>query len=399
MTTIVDSQTTSAELFVGAIGPDAEVVPSIEALRHHLDECPDEFAVVLGPSVNIKAAVSLADTLRVTRPALSVILVRPRVDTSVLAEALRSGMREVVEERDLTGLSMAVRRGHNLYKALMANLAGHGDNVLGHLVTVFSAKGGVGKTTVSTNLSVALSGMGHRVCLVDLDLAFGDVAITLQMFPAHTISEALAITGDVGMDELRPLLTKYSDNLVALLAPSAPDPEETQIKNMVGTILRVLKQGFDYVIVDTPPAFDDQVLQAFDETDLLLLVLTPDVPALKNLKISLEMLELLNFPRDRWRIVLNRAGAKVGLSANDVEKTLKSTISAWIPTAQEVPASINRGEPIVVSQPRHAVSQAFLALARDCAALGPNDVLESTELVDAARADKRHLFHRRSKTA
>jgi pilus assembly protein CpaE len=399
MTTIVESQPTTAELFVGAIGPDTEVVPSIEALRHHLEQRPDEFAVVLGPSVNIKAAVSLADTLRVTRPALSVILLRPRVDTSVLAEALRSGMREVVEERDLTGLSMAVRRSHNLYKALVATLPGHGDGTLGHLVTVFSAKGGVGKTTVSTNLAVALSGMGHRVCLVDLDLAFGDVAITLQMFPTHTISEAIAIDGDVGIDELRPLLTKYSDNLFALLAPTAPDPEETQIKNMVGHILAVLKQGFDFVIVDTPPAFDDQVLQAFDETDLLLLVLTPDVPALKNLKISLEMLELLNFPRDRWRIVLNRAGAKVGLSADDVEKTLKSTISAWIPTAQEVPASINRGEPIVLSLPRHAVSQAFLALARDCSALGPDDALESTELVDAARVEKRHLFHRRSKTA
>jgi pilus assembly protein CpaE len=399
MTTIVESQSASAELFVGAIGPDTEVVASIDALRHHLEQRPDEFAVVLGPSVNLKAAVALADALRVTRPALSVILLRPRVDASVLAEALRSGMREVVEERDLTGLSLAVRRGHNLYRVLTANRSGHEQNALGHIVTVFSAKGGVGKTTVSTNLAVALSEMGQRVCLVDLDLAFGDVAITLQLFPTHSITEALAIVGDIGPEELRPLLTKYSDTLYTLLAPSAPDPDEALVKNIVGQILNTLKQSFDYVVIDTPPAFDDHVLQAFDESDLLLLVLTPDVPALKNLKISIEMLELLNYPRDKSRVVLNRAAAKVGLSESDIEKTLNSKIFASIPSAPEVPAAINRGEPIVTSIPRHPVSQALLAIARDC--VKTTTTHQATEDAGAESHDsgeKRHRFHRKVKT-
>src|SRR3954470_5548625 len=163
MTTIVESQPSSAELFVGAIGADSEVVSSIDALRHHLEHRPDEFAVVLGPGVDLKAAVNLADGLRVTRPALSVILLRPRVDAGVLTEALRSGMREVLEDRDLTGLSLAVRRAANLHRALTSDRRGTSGNAQGRLVTVFSAKGGVGKTTVSTNLAVALSGMGQRV--------------------------------------------------------------------------------------------------------------------------------------------------------------------------------------------------------------------------------------------
>ena len=132
----------------------------------------------------------------------------------------------------------------------------------------------------------------------------------------------------------------------------------------MGKILATLKQGFDFIVVDTPPAFDDHVLQAFDESDLLLLLLTPDIPALKNLKITLEMLELLNYPRGKCRVVLNRAAAKVGLSSADIEKTLKCTLFATIPAAHEVPASINRGEPIVTSLPRHPVSQAVLAIAR-----------------------------------
>jgi pilus assembly protein CpaE len=277
---------------------------------------------------------------------------------------------------------------------------------------VFSAKGGVGKTTVSTNLAVALSGMGQRVCLVDLDLAFGDVAISLQMFPMHTISEAAAIPGEFGIDELRPLLTTYSETLSALLAPSAPDPNEPAVRAIVGRILATLKHGFDYIVVDTPPAFDDHVLQAFDESDLLLLLLTPDIPALKNLKITLEMLELLNYASDKCRVVLNRADAKTGLSAKDVEKTLKKPIFATIAAAHEVPASINRGEPIVTSMPRHPASQAVQAIARDCVAelLGavPAEVsggrrrrdLESSEppRPEPATSEKRHGLRRRSKT-
>lgn len=399
MTTIVESKQASAEVLKGALGAECDVVTGIDALRHHLEERPDEPVVVLGPSVNMQAAVSLAEAMRLTRPALSIILVRPRIDSSVLTEALRSGMREVVEERDLTTLSLAVRRAHALFRALTTERSGGDTQVLGKVITVFSAKGGVGKTTVSTNLAVALSQLGRRVCLVDFDLAFGDVAISLQMMPEHSIAEVAAINGEIGPDDLKPLLVKYSDTLSALLGPTSPDPAEGQVKEVAAKIIAALKQSFDYVVVDTPPAFEDQVLQAFDVSDLLLLLLTPDIPALKNLKITLEMLELLNFPRDKYRVVLNRAGAKVGLSERDMEKTLKTPIFASVPAAPEVPAAINRGEPIVTALPKHVSSQAILAIARDAvralAGAGP-DVQAPARTEDTER---RRLFHRRSVSA
>jgi pilus assembly protein CpaE len=395
MTTIVESQSSKAVLFGGAIGPSAEVVPNIEALRHHLEERPDEYAVVIGPAVDLKAAVALAEGLRVTRPALSVILLRQRVDTSVLAEALRSGMREVVEERDLTGMALAVRRAQGLHHALIAGKVGHGSMEVGKLITVFAAKGGVGKTTVSTNMAVALSTLGQRVCIVDFDLAFGDVAITLKLPPERTISEALGLTGDFGPEEIQPLLTKYSDTLSALLAPKTPDASEDKIRAMSGRVLAALRQTFDYVIVDSPPAFDDQVLQAFDESDLILLVLTPDIPALKNLKITLEMLELLNHSRDRFRVVLNRADAKVGLSTSDVEKALKTGISALIPAAPEVAAAINRGEPVVTAHPRHPASQAFMGIATEWVRANATAVASQQDQGADSNGDKRRSFLRR----
>jgi pilus assembly protein CpaE len=130
--------------------------------------------------------------------------------------------------------------------------------------------------------------------------------------------------------------------------------------------LGILKDTYDFVVVDTPPAFDDVVLQAFDDSDLLLLIGTLDVPALKSLKITAETLTLLNHPRENWRFVLNRADMKVGLTPAEVEQTLDMKISAAIPQSNDVPASINQGRPIVLESPRHAVSQSIKKLAREC---------------------------------
>ena len=203
----------------------------------------------------------------------------------------------------------------------------------GRLITVFSAKGGCGKTTLATNLAAALADRGRReVCLVDLDLAFGDVAIALQLFPAHTIADAVPLADSLDASARR--LAAHA----ALARPDDPgradraghrrvDPGDAG----VGACSTLLKEQFDFVVVDTPPAFDDHVLAAFDQSDMVALLATLDIPALKNLKLTLETLDLLNYPRDRWRLVLNRADSKVGLAVSEVEKTLKAPISVQIP--------------------------------------------------------------------
>src|SRR3954465_5257921 len=170
MPIVVENSRTNSDLFTTVTGSDPQVVGNLEELKRLLAESPDEYAIVIGPGVDLEAAAALADTLRVTRPSISVILIRRRVDTSVLAEALRSGMREVVDERDLTGLGSAVARAQQVWQALNGATVEVGGS-RGRQVTVFSPKGGVGKTTLAVNLAVALSENGaKRVVLVDLDL-------------------------------------------------------------------------------------------------------------------------------------------------------------------------------------------------------------------------------------
>jgi pilus assembly protein CpaE len=367
MLIIVNPDAVSADALRAAVDPDADIVTSIDAARRLIGEQPDIDVVVVGPAAELAPVLALAEAMRVARPDLGVVLVRRRVDTTVLTEALRAGVREVVAERDLTAVGEAVRRAEKL--ALLMRAQGSSSGAaehhidLGRLVTVFSAKGGCGKTTVATNLAAALADGGRRsVCLLDLDLAFGDVAIALQLFPAHTIADAVPLADTLDLTALESLLTPHSPGLSTLVAPVEPGAADIPTA-VVAQLLRLLRQRFQYVVVDTPPAFTDHVLAAFDESDVLALLATLDIPALKNLKLTLETLELLNYPRERWRIVLNRADSKVGLALSEVEKTLRMPISAQLPSSRDVPAAINRGVPIVLDAPTHAVSVALRQFA------------------------------------
>lgn len=400
MTAIVDIDPTAAETLHAALGPESQVLPSLDALRRHLDTQFAEDVVVLGASVDLASALGIAESMRVTRPSLAVILVRRRVDTSVLADALRSGVFEVVEERDLAGLNASVSRARELARQLRETVGGvqmmPEAEAGGQLITVFSAKGGCGKTTLATNLSAALADRGRReVCLVDLDLAFGDVAIALQLFPAHTIADAVPLTDSLDAQAVASLLTPHSPGLTTLVAPIEPGTAESIPAALVSRVLAILKQQFDFVVVDTPPAFDDHVLAAFDQSDLVALLATLDIPALKNLKLTLETLDLLNYPRERWRLVLNRSDSKVGLALSEVEKTLKAPISAQIPSSRDVPASINRGVPIVLDDPKHPVSMAIKAFAENSIAVGSP---VSDEIPSELRTDRRGLLRRKTKT-
>jgi len=356
-----------------------------------------EDTIIVGPSVDQASAMQLASAMRIQRPSLGIILVRRRVDTTVLVEALRMGVRDVVAERDLESLTAAVTRGkavaHALRDQTPAGESPEPSASRGRLITVFSAKGGCGKTTLSTNLAATLADNGrHEVVLVDLDLAFGDVAIALQLFPKHTIADAVPAGDSLDESALRSLLTPHSPGLTALVAPVEPGAADSISAVLVARILSMLKNMFDYVVVDTPPAFDDQVMAAFDASDVIFLIATLDIPALKNLKLTLETLELLDYPRERWNVILNRSDSKVGLSISEVEKTLGTPIRAQIPSSRDVPSTINRGVPIALDDPKHPVSLAIREIARQSlgAFADPTDAIP-TDL----RSDRRSFLRKK----
>lgn len=368
---------------------------SLEAARRYLSNDYDEDVVVVGADVDLQAAVAFSEGYRLARPTLGVVLVRRRVESSVLSDALYAGMRDVVEERDLTGLTRACDRARRTATAIREQGTGETDekeHQRGKVITVFSAKGGTGKTTLATNLSLALADGGRRdVCLVDLDLAFGDIGITMQLFPARTIADVTGAGAAVDEEVIDGLLTPHSPGLQVVVAPVAPDEKEKIGHDVVGAVLDQLTRRFTYVVVDTAPSFDELAVTAFDRTDVLLLLTTLDLPSVKNLKLSMEMLDLLDYPTDQRIVVLNRSDSKVVLTPEETERTLKTEIAVRIPSSRDVPASVNRGTILMSENPRHPVSTEIRALARRLVGEEPESPVVPVEAAQAPRG----LFRRR----
>jgi pilus assembly protein CpaE len=191
--------------------------------------------------------------------------------------------------------------------------------------------------------------------LVDLDLQFGDLAIMLQLFPARTIFDAAGSLDRLDAEAIRGYLTPHRGKVFLLAAPLEPGLSETISADAVAQIIRLLKESFKFVVVDTPPSFTDHVLAALDESDECVLMTSMDVPSIKNMKLSLQTLQLLGFGRERIRLVLNRADSKVGLTVQAVEKTLGTTVDVSIPSSRDVSVSINRGTPLVLDNPKSPV--------------------------------------------
>ncbi len=375
---------------ITSIGGQVRGADSIGMAATLLDDDPAEMLVVIGPEMETNEALAFAAHLRLARPAVGVVLAREYVNVALLSRALQSGVREVVLAGDRAALTAACRRSRELSRQLAAATAAEDALAApdGRIVTVFAAKGGCGKTTLSINLAVALaSGTGQRVCVVDLDLAFGDIAVSVQLDPARTMVDALPMAGHLDTTGAASLLTRYRPGLEMLLAPVTPGDAEKVPPALVGELLAVLRGMFDYIVVDTPAQFSEHVLTAMDASAHLVLLATPDVPAVKNLRVALDMMDLLSYPREIRSVVLNRSDSKVGLSLEDVERVVRCPIAAQVPSSRAVPVSINSGTPITLSSAGHPVSQAIIGFARQRVLAVP--VASSAGLLSRSRRKRR----------
>jgi pilus assembly protein CpaE len=366
VTLIVEPDAEFAATLSFALGEDVRQVDSPVAAGRDLDEHPEELLVVIGPHVDQAKALELAAGWQVERPHVGVVLLRRRIDVQVLGEALRAGVREVVGPEDLGAVVAAARRSTEISRRRRATeLAVDGSGSRdAYVVTVFSAKGGCGKTTVATNLAAVLAAdSSTRVCLVDLDLEFGDVAIALQVLPERTVIDLLPMVGTMDEHGVRSVITPAGQGIDTVLAPTRPGEAGRVDPAVVPELIRVLRRMYDVVVIDTPPAISEHVLAAFDLADTTVLLATLDVPALKNLRVSMDTLDLLGYPKESRLIVLNRADAQVGLEISDVEQTIGAPVTVRVPSSGDVPASINRGRLIVREQPDHEVSRALSELA------------------------------------
>jgi len=321
--------------------------------------------LILGPSFATEAALRGVEKLLALDQRLGAVLVANVATAPLLRAAMRAGLKDVVEapltEQKISELSGEFARElkpRTVGSTLPAQAAIARE---GSIVTVISAKGGSGKTVVATNLAMLLA-QNHdpnRVCIVDADLQFGDVCLVLQLEPRLTVVNAAHEMHRLDKVLLESLLTRHPSGLRVLAAPLEPAFADEISTGALMEILGLLRQMFDYVVVDTASLLDELLLSLLERSDQVLMVVDMDLPSVKNAKLALETLRLLKFPTDKVQLVLNRSNAKARLDEKEIERSLKIKISAAIPSDGMVPASINEGKPVVVSAPKSRVAAGY----------------------------------------
>lgn len=324
--------------------------------------------------------IGASQTISELVPQSQIIIMSVQSDADYLRRAMLAGARDFLT-KPFGGdeLITAIRRVHEKRPAVAAptkvsqdkgGVNGRSDSSGpsgedGKIVAVFSPKGGSGCTTIGINLAVSLANQGYRTVLVDGSLQFGDVAVMLNLKTATTLVDVVKRINELDADFISSVVQVHKSGLNVLLAPPRPEMADVVTEEHMKTLLELLRELYDFVVVDTSSALNDIALTILDTSDRILLVTQQNLPSLKNISRFFDLSNSLDYDSQKVWMVVNRATSKQGISVKDIENTLKRPVMVTIPSNDLVcNAAANEGVP-VVSGPgqKQPVAMAMLKMA------------------------------------
>jgi pilus assembly protein CpaE len=363
----------------------------------HRTQSPGDVLVVACQQYTVGVGEYVADASRLY-PARPVVLMCPTMGNGYVSQAFAAGVDDIValpRESDAeTARTMATQVAFTLEKAVARRrgvpLATTGKKQA-EVICVLGLKGGSGKTLTVANLACALADAGQRVAIVDLDFQFGDVGLALGLSPERTVYDLIRSGGSIDREKLDDFLATHQSGVRALLAPARPDEAGiVTAEFMRDSVYPLLREMFDFVVIDTPPSFTATVIGAVDISTEICVVAMLDALSLKNTRLGLETLDLMDQDIGRVKLVLNRADSNVGISRDDVVAVLGREPDVLVPSDRNVVRSINAGEPIALAHKRADAARSFHALAR----LYLTEADLASTAVDKPRR-RRRLFQRK----
>jgi len=340
--------------------------------------------VLMDVNMPVMDGIEATETLAVEAPQCPVVIMSVQGERDYLRRAMQSGARAfLIKPFSGDELLTSIRRVHELegkkgtyLRQLGIAVAGsppptggaapasRGGSAEIHLV--MAGKGGCGKSLLATNLATALRMEGAgRICLVDLDLQFGDVGVLLNLSQGRTISDLVDNAQSLDGEFVDEVLADGPEGLRVLLAPLSPELGDLVRAEHVRAIFEILRREFDHVVVDSGGPFAEPTLEAIDLSDHVLVVGSLNIPAIKNTKLLLKTLESLKVPKDRVLLVVNHHDAHAAYDRSTIEENLRAPVAVELPSEPKlVGASVHRAVPLVVGSPDAEVARRIRALAR-----------------------------------
>jgi len=338
----------------------SEAADSDSTLAIAQEQHPDVILVDvgLGPVDGFETVRNLIASV----PGTSVLLLANRLEHEDFRRALQVGARDMLQvpvtREDLFAsidAALAVSLGKRTALEGFGTAETEPQRAMG--LAVFSTKGGTGKTFIATNVAAGLAQAGKRVALLDFDLQFGDAAIALGLVPERTIYDLVQTYTELDEQLVKEFMLPHASGLQLLPAPLFPDQAEEITAGDIERVLEAVGGAFDYVVIDSPPLFEERILIALEWADTVIHIGSMDLPSIKNMKVSFGAMDAIGHPRDKIRLVMNRADSRVGLEIADCEKHLGMTVQHSIPSSIEVPRALNSGEVVLLSRPGSRVAR------------------------------------------
>jgi pilus assembly protein CpaE len=358
---------------------DVEVVGTapggLEAIEQATALKPD--VVLMDINMPGMDGITATERLASDVPTAAVVMMSVQGEADYLRRSMLAGAREfLVKPFSADELTASIRQVYSRERDKQsryvpvpaASPAGGtaGSREAASVVAVFSPKGGVGRTTIAVNLAVAAATLGRKVALVDASFQFGDIGVLLNLNPRNkSIGDLASELAQGEAESLETFLISHSSGVRVLLAPPKPEQAELIGPTSVRRVLDRLRQDYDLVVVDCPATFNEPTIAVLDEADLVLTLLTLEITSVKNMRLFLEVADQLGYPKDKVRLVLNRADSTLGIRVADVEHSIGRKVDHTIVSdGRSVVYALNRGVPFFLSNREAQVSQDVLRLAQ-----------------------------------
>lgn len=366
----------------------AESESGASALEYVENQEPD--MVVISMTEGDLDALNLAERIITYRPKCFVVLVAEEMNMEVMQSAMRIGAHNVTALSDNGKEFCDYLRGvYNSETLRIRSLSEHQNMAWSsQVITVFSAKGGCGKTSLAVNTAVALAEKGKKVAIIDLDLQFGDVPTFMDLEPRDTIAELMQETYSATIDTIRSYMMTHSSGVHVLCAPKSPEYAEMISAERVQSLLSMIRSYYDYVIVDTASALNDVTVSAIELSNQVFFLTGLDISSLKNARLAMNLLESLQ-QKEKLSVIITRADDSNMITLDDVEQVLHAPVYMTVPTEYNVAVNaLNKGVPFVTGAANSKLSSAVAELVKPL--LGG-----AAPVVDNKKKAKKSLFGRK----
>src|SRR4030043_1547490 len=362
--------------------PDVEVVGVARTGREAIDISKDVKPDVLLMDINMPDMDGIAATeiIRKLVPFTQIIILSIQYDPNYMRRAMLAGARGFsTKPPTIDELNSAIRRAGAMARDERAKVPQTGGiqstriggsrpsgtpGAGGRVITFYSPKGGSGCTTLATNLAVCLNNEDTSVLIVDANLQFGDVSVFMNEKGKNSILDLPPRADELDPDIINNVTVKHAQSGIRILAaPMKPENADSVTGEQFSKVIKYLREIFSYVIIDTASSLTNITASAIDNSDLLILLTTQDIPSIKNSRLFLDEIDALGFERKQIIFVMNKFDKRIGITPEKVSENLKQDITSIIPFEERVIVSVNRGIPFLLVDKSRPLSRAILSLS------------------------------------